>query len=189
MKQINQQLGVFANILDEGGVCIVAPEGDLSPDGSFVGVKGGLHRILARTRNGVTIQPINVTYDFMTLKRIRIYIDVGNEFEANHFINKIELDNKARHGIISQSFVTMGQIGSEYFLQKLEADDARTNTEELHEAVIKRIQNLKTIGLKLDERLLTDKLFEKRLADFVGYRVRNKPSTAAFIVPSQSVHW
>ena len=49
MKQIDQRIGVF-NILDKGGVCMVAPEGDLSPNGGFVGVKSGLHRILARTK-------------------------------------------------------------------------------------------------------------------------------------------
>ena len=98
MKQIDQQIGVFANILDKGGVCMVAPEGDLSPDGSFVGVKSGLHRILARTKNTVTIQPVNVTYDFMTMGRIRLYLNVGDEFEVNHLTSRMELDDKVRLG-------------------------------------------------------------------------------------------
>jgi len=174
LKQIDQQIGVFANILDKGGVCMVAPEGDLSPDGSFVGVKSGLHRILARTKNTVTIQPVNVTYDFMTMGRIRLYLNVGDEFEVNHLTSRMELDDKVRLGIVAQSQVTMGQIGSEYFLRKLEADDINTDIHELREAIGQRIQSLKKTGLNFDERLLTCNNFEKRLADFIAYCVKHK---------------
>jgi hypothetical protein len=49
----------------------------------------------------------------------------------------------------------MGQIGSEYLLRKLEADDINTNFLELREAIGQRIQSLKNTGLNFDERLLT----------------------------------
>jgi hypothetical protein len=68
----------------------------------------------------------------------------------------------------------MGQIGSEYLLRKLEADDINTNFLELREAIGQRIQSLKNTGLNFDERLLTCNGFEKRLTDFIAYCVQHR---------------
>jgi 1-acyl-sn-glycerol-3-phosphate acyltransferase len=121
LKRIEQQLKVFANILDDGGICLLAPEGDLSPDGRFWPVKSGLYRLLSMTRTDVTILPVNTTYDFMTQKRMRVYVDVGKEILLPKSLTKMELERRVQKDIVSLGRVTMGQLGSDYLLQKLES--------------------------------------------------------------------
>jgi len=79
LNAIVKQLQVFARILDEGGVCLLAPEGHLSPDGRFWPVKSGLYRLLRMTKEEVRILPINTTYDFMTRGRMKINVSIGKE--------------------------------------------------------------------------------------------------------------
>ena len=79
VEMIDKQLNVLAHVLDDGGTCLLAPEGNLWPDGRFWPVKSGLHRLLSMTKADTRILPVNITYDFMTQGRMPIYVTLGNE--------------------------------------------------------------------------------------------------------------
>ena len=171
LRRIDEQLQVFAQILRDGGVCLLSPEGELSPDGRFWPVKSGLYRLLTLAHTGVTVLPVNTTYDFMTRRRMRVHVAVGEEIVVTGPTTKLELEHRVQHAIVSLGRVTMGQIGSEYLLWRLEAGKDTVTEAELDGALGARALVLKHAGLNLDERLTHEKAFHRRLRDFIAYCV------------------
>ena len=169
LNAIGEQLQVFAHILDEGGICLLAPEGHLSPDGRFWPVKSGLHRLLSMTKVGVRILPVNTTYDFMTRGRMRIYVSIGEEVLWPKELQKVELERLVQRSIITLGPVTMGQLGSEYLLRSLQAGRDVIHQDELASELASKVQALKNAGLRLDDRLVDSPSFDRRLFDFIGY--------------------
>jgi 1-acyl-sn-glycerol-3-phosphate acyltransferase len=173
LQRIEQQLGFFANILDDGGICLLAPEGDLSPDGRFWPVKSGLSRLLSLTKTNVTILPVNATYDFMTRKRMRVFVDVGKEIKVSKITPKIELEKSVQKGIVSLGRVTMGQLGSDYLLLRLESGIDFISEAELGDAIVRRVQIIMNLPLNLDDRLTNETSFRSRLQDFINFCLRH----------------
>jgi len=169
LDAIGKQLEVFACILDEGGICLLAPEGHLSPDGRFWPVKSGLHRLLSLTRADVRIVPVNTTYDFMTRGRMRIYVSIGKEITQPKEMGNVELERLVQRNIVGLGPVTMGQLGSEYLLQRLETGHEIIHEDELADELTSRVQALQKAGLRLDERLIIKHSFDKRIHDFISY--------------------
>ena len=169
LKTIRQQLRVFVRILDEGGICLLAPEGHLSPDGRFWPVKSGLYRLLSMTETDVKVLPVNTTYDFMTKGRTRIYVTIGQEMEELKQMRKTEVERLVQRSIVCLGPVTLGQLGSEYILQMLDAGYEVIREEELASKLAFRVQSMKNSGFRLDARLLAEHSFHRRLRDFVSY--------------------
>jgi len=174
LQRIDEQLKVFADILDGGGICLLAPEGRLSPDGRFWPVKSGLHRLLSLTSVPVTILPVNATYDFMTRKRMRIYVDIGKEIKIDHNVGKVEMEKRVQGAIYSLARVTAGQLGSEFITQKLASNADTFTWQEFNIAVQFRIRNIREGGLSFDVRLLDERACQKRLHDFLSYCLKKK---------------
>ncbi|MBN1644215.1 MAG: hypothetical protein JW856_05305 [Dehalococcoidales bacterium] len=169
LKTIESQLQAAADILDGGGICLLAPEGRLSPDGRFWPVKSGLYRLLSMTGVDVKILPVNATYDFMTRKKMRIYIGIGEEVTVPKGATKIELEKLVQKRIVSSGYVTMGQLGSECLLQKIKSGELYIDKAELSQHITERALILQKHGLYLDDRLTKPKQFDKRLKDFTNY--------------------
>jgi len=169
LDAIGKQLQVFADILDKGGICLLAPEGHLSPDGRFWPVKSGLHRLLSMTNEQVRILPVNTTYDFMTRGRMRICVSIGEEILQPRELQKVELEKLVQRSIISLGPVTMGQLGSQCLLRSLQAGCEVIHQDELERELTSEARRLNNAGLRLDDRLTKKSSFDRRLHDFVGY--------------------
>ena len=169
LNAIGKQLQVFAHILDEGGICLLAPEGHLSPDGRFWPVKSGLHRLLSMTKERVRILPINTTYDFMTRGRMRVYVSIGEEILQPKELQKVELEKLVQRTIVGLGPVTMGQLGSEYLLRNLQEGREVIYQDEFASELTSRAQGLNNAGLHLDDRLTKKSSFDRRLYDFISY--------------------
>ncbi len=169
LNMIGKQLQVFARILDDGGVCLLAPEGHLSPDGRFWPVKSGLHRLLSLTKSEVRILPVNTTYDFMTRGRMRVYVNIGEEILRPKELRKVELERLVQRSIVNLGPVTMGQLGSEYLLRSLQAGHKVIHQDEMARELTLGVQKLNNAGLRLDDRLTVKPFFDRRLHDFIGY--------------------
>lgn len=200
LNVIGQQLQVFARILDEGGICLLAPEGHLSPDGRFWPVKSGLYRLLSMTRRDVRILPINTTYDFMTRGRMRIYVGIGEEIIRPKELRKVELERLVQRNIISLGPVTMGQLGSEYLVRSLQAGCEVIHQDRLASELASKVQVLKNAGIRLDDRLIARPSFDRRLYDFIGYcrskHILERSAPGTFIIKQDKVlnstgyrHW
>jgi 1-acyl-sn-glycerol-3-phosphate acyltransferase len=171
---VEDQLRFFAGVLKQGGICLLSPEGRLSPDGHFWPVRSGLYRLLSLAGLDVTILPVNTTYDFMTRKRMRAHVAAGPEIKASGKFGKVELEQRVQRAIISLGRVTIGQIGSEYLLWRKEAGKGLICEDEFAEALSARALVLKNAGLNLDEQLTEERAFLRRLRDFLDYCVGKK---------------
>lgn len=200
LNTVEQQFRVFVRILDEGGICLLAPEGDLSPDGQFWPVKSGLHRLLSMTKADVKILPVNITYDFMSRGRMRVYVTIGEEMEGLKELSKVELERLVWRSIVSLGPVTLGQLGSQYLHQRLDAGYEVVRKNEIASELFSQVQALKNSRFRLDDRLIVEHSFHKRLHDFIGYclakRILRKVTSSSFIVDRDRVintadcnHW
>lgn len=200
LKTVGRQLQVFVRILDEGGICLLAPEGHLSPDGRFWPVKSGLHRLLSMTKSDVRILPVNTTYDFMTRGRMRIYVTIGEEMTGLKELSKVELEKLVQRTIVSLGPVTLGQLGSEFIVQTLSSGHDEIYEDELSDKLFLRVQALKRIGLRIEESLLSEHSFNQRLYDFISYclsqHILQRTASHVFIISLDKVlngtgcnHW
>jgi len=168
---INQQLGTFAQILDEGGTCMFAPEGQLSPDGRFGPVKSGLYRLISMTTGNIKVLPVNTTYDFMTQGRMRVYVTIGPEIADLREWNKTELEQQIQKNIVNLGPVTLGQLGSEAILGMLNDGYTTFQEQELVDILSTRIEKLNSVGVRLDKRMVNEKSMRARVRDFLNYCV------------------
>ena len=111
-RVIRRQLEYFANLLNRGKTVFLAPEGELSPDGKLCPLRGSLHRLVKMSREEVKILPMNISYDFMTTGRLKIFLNIGREIPDTKGLAKADLDRQVKDSLLKLSVVTMSQIGS-----------------------------------------------------------------------------
>lgn len=172
LKKVSEQLRDIVKILDAGGICMLAPEGHLSPDGRFWPVKSGLFRLVSMTTGDARVLPVNTTYDFMTQRRMRIYMTVGREFTTVKLWKKTELEQQVQKSIVTLGPVTLSHLGSEFLLALLDDGRERFEEDECFTATARRVEQLHARGIRLEERLLTEDLLKERTGDFLRYCVR-----------------
>ena len=172
LKKIGMQLNSVTKILDDGGICMLAPEGHLSPDGRFWPVKSGLFRLVSMTTSDIRILPVNTTYDFMTAGRMRIYMTIGQEFTAVKGLSKVELERMVQQSIVTLGPITLSHLGSEFLLKRVEEGREQFDERECLAAIGRRVEQFKARDIRLEERLATEKLLKKRTGDFLRYCVK-----------------
>jgi 1-acyl-sn-glycerol-3-phosphate acyltransferase len=172
LKRISVQLNSVKKILDGGAICMLAPEGHLSPDGRFWPVKSGLFRLVSLTTSDIRILPVNTTYDFMMAGRMRIYVTIGREFTAVKGLSKAELERMVQKSIVTLGPITLSHLGSEFLLEAMDEGHAQFGESEYLEAIRLRVEQLKSRNIRLEERLTTERLLKKRTDDFLGYCVK-----------------
>jgi 1-acyl-sn-glycerol-3-phosphate acyltransferase len=169
LRKIGEQLQDIADILNTGNICMLAPEGQLSPDGRFWPVKSGLFRLISMTTSDIRIIPVNTTYDFMTLRRMRIYMTVGHELTMVKELSKVDLEQLAQKSIVTLGPVTLSHLGSEFLLQVLDSGRKQFEEEECYTIILQRVEELRARSIRLEERLLTEQSLKKRTVDFLRY--------------------
>jgi 1-acyl-sn-glycerol-3-phosphate acyltransferase len=191
IEMIGKQLHAFAHVLDEGGTCLLAPEGNLWPDGRFWPVQSGLHRLLSMTKVDAKILPVNITYDFMTQGRMPIYVTLGEEILGARELPRVKLETLIQRRLVGLGPVTMGQLGSEYILETLHSGKEYFQKQELAEYLVSRMAQLKRAGLRLEDRLANALSFQARLDHFLQYcanrRILTKSSPDNYIIQRERV--
>ena len=71
-----RDFGQLVNALQSGGLVVIYPEGELSPDGRIAPLKPGLAS-LARRGRARLVQPVAVSYDPLAGGRARAYVSVA----------------------------------------------------------------------------------------------------------------
>jgi 1-acyl-sn-glycerol-3-phosphate acyltransferase len=191
LNKVSTQLQEITEILNKGNICMLAPEGQLSPDGRFWPVKSGLFRLISMTTSNIRILPVNTTYDFMTLRRMRIYMTVGHELTELKGLHKISLEQSVQKSIVTSGPVTLSHLGSEFLLNVLDSGQEQFKEQECHMMITRRVKQLRNENMRLEERLLTEKSLQKRIDDFLRYCVKkdiiNKKEGGSFVVNTRAV--
>jgi 1-acyl-sn-glycerol-3-phosphate acyltransferase len=186
LKKVREQIHEIVRILDDGNICMLAPEGQISTDGRFWPVKSGLFRLVSMTTGNVKILPVNTTYDFMTDGRRSIYVSIGNELADIKALKKIELEELVQERIVTLGIVTISQLGSEFLLNMLDNNDASFDEQECVETISRRVEEIKLLNVNLDKRLHSLDTMKKRIRGFLRYCVNKgileKESDGRFVI-------
>ncbi len=174
---IEQHLAVFTALLERGEVVQLAPEGGTSQDGRFARLRAGLYILLNRVRVPVRVLPVGITYDFMTNRREKVFVNVGSELTDLAGLDRRTTDTRVAEAILAQNTVTASQLASKRLLN-LRPDGGVLTAHELVEYVAAEARRCVKAGLFVDPRLLDAPRCERRIGEYLDYCLRVGTLTA-----------
>jgi hypothetical protein len=157
-----------------GGSLFGSPEGHLSPDGEVSSINSGLHRILRHIPSDMKIVPISIMYDFMTVGRIRIFVDFAPAIENASLLPSSELDIRLRQAWLRSARITSTQLASG-FLVNIEREGLSSFTlDDVVANVHRQALMLAKAGRNVDQYLLEKNHARKRAKGFLAYAERHE---------------
>jgi hypothetical protein len=132
-----------------------------------------LHRILHHIPSDTRIVPISIMYDFMTVGRLRIFVDFAPTIENVSNLPSDELDTRLRLAWLRSARITSTQLASGFLvnaeregLSSFTLDDVEVT---LHHHAIKLVK----AGRNVDQYLLKKNQARNRAKDFLAYAERH----------------
>ncbi|MFW6421481.1 MAG: hypothetical protein ACOCZX_01475 [Candidatus Bipolaricaulota bacterium] len=174
LELVKAQLGTFVKLLNEGGILYITPEGQLSTNGLLGPLKDSLLILIEETDPTITVTPTNITYDFMTAGKARIFVNVGEEMKDFSGLSQKQKKKSIRRSILELTTVTMSQLGSNQLVRLVENETLRISEDSLQERVLEKLECLKDEDLFFDERLLDTRKAARRWELFLEYCLREE---------------
>jgi hypothetical protein len=159
--------------LSSGGSLYGSPEGQLSPDGRLSPINSGLHRLLEAAPPDIRIVPIFIIYDFMTVQKLRIFIDLAPAIEHAPEIPPRELDAQLRKAWLQSARFTCTQLASGFLMRASRAGLSSFTLDDLADDLYHLAVTLSEASRHVDQRLLQPSGARKRAAGFLKYAVRH----------------
>ena len=106
VAEIRAHLADAATQLDKGGCVLLAPEGQLTPDGSLCRLSGALVRLAAHAQ---VLQPITLTYD-LTARRTRLFIRVDEPVGSPRAMAPKDIEKLTAHRLRGGTVFALGQV-------------------------------------------------------------------------------
>ena len=160
--------------VSSGGSLFGSPEGQLSPDGKVSSINSGLHRILRYSPSDMKIVPISIMYDFMTVGRMRIFIDFAPTIENASRLPSSELDSRLRLAWLRSARITSTQLASGFLVNAEREGLSSFTVDDVVDNVYHQAVKLAKAGRNVDQYLLTLNQTRKRALGFLAYAERNK---------------
>jgi hypothetical protein len=154
VRTVKRQLTDLAACLWQGNSLYGAPEGRLSPDGSLSPITAILHRILRAGPPDTRIVPAYINYDFMTTKRMHIFIDLAPAFEHAPNLHPQELGTRLRQAWLQSARFTCTQLASGFLMQANRTGNLSFTLDDLATHLELRASALAEEGRHVDQRLL-----------------------------------
>lgn len=158
--------------VSSGGSVFGSPEGQLSPDGKVSPINSGLHRILRHISSDMRIAPISIMYDFMTVRRMRIFVDFAPSIENASHLSTNELDTRLRHAWLRNARITSTQLASGFLVEANQKGLTSFTLDEIMDAMHHQAVKLANAGRNVDQFLLKENQVRKRAIDFLVYAER-----------------
>jgi len=178
LSQLKQELTELRNWLARGGSVWGAPEGQLSPTGLNGRVTAILHRLLRSGSMATSIVPITIVYDFMTVKRARIFVDVAPSilYDPQHDPQQAaqEVNEQLRRAWLTSARFTCTQLASGFLVRRSKAAVHIFTLSDLVTEIEQEAARLAETGRHVDERLLAHQPARKLAASFMHYAERRK---------------
>ena len=171
-RAIRKQLEYFAELLSQGKTLFLAPEGELSSDGMFCPIRGSHHRLIKMSRRTVKILPMNISYDFMTTGRMKVFLNIGREIPDMKELSKAELELRVKDSLLKLAVVTMSQIGSYSLYREAAQGNDILIEENWQQQLVNLAQKTEEVGLGVDKALLNERFLRKNIKSFVNYCLR-----------------
>ncbi len=174
VARIKERLADLDAWLWSGGSLFGSPEGQLSPDGKLSPINSGLHRVLRAAPPDTRIVPIFTIYDFMTVGRIRIFIDFAPAIQHAPALSPNEFDTQLRLAWLQSARFTCTQLASGFLVQAHRAALSSFTLDDLADDLYHRAITLAAAGRHVDQQLLKLYGARKRAASFLTYAVRHR---------------
>lgn len=169
VESVKDQLSKFIDVLDEGGVLYITPEGQLSSDGRIGRLKDSLLILLEETNNEVTLTPTNVTYDFLTDSKRTVFVTIGEEMRGLSKLERKARSKQIRRAMVKLTKITMSQLGSRQLVKVIRETDNYISKKRLRERVYEDFQTINNQELNLDKSLTDPANRNKRWKQFLKY--------------------
>jgi hypothetical protein len=177
MESARAELRVMTNWLRAGGSLLLAPEGRLSPDGLLSPARAGLRLLTRDAPPGTRIQPVAITYDFMTTTRPRMLIELAEPIVDIQGLSGSQLDRRVRSAWLAATRMTCTQLATAILASwsrraprgapvSGKADDLAREMRQLALA-------LQDAGRRVDSALLTDEGALWRANRYLRYAARH----------------
>lgn len=169
---IASQLRELNERIDEGATLLLEPEGVVSVDGRFARLRGALHALLNQPQNEPRVLPVGITYDAMSGRRERIFVNVGPELTGLRGLSRRDTDARVSDAIRAQLTVTCSQIASQLLLATSNKGRDSVTDLELDSYVSRQATWYADHGYHVDRRLLTEEGRKARLSSYVASCLR-----------------
>ena len=156
------------------GSLLGSPEGHLSPDGTVSPINSSLHRILRHNPSDTKIVPISIVYDFMTVGRLRSFVDFAPTIENAPLLPLNELDTRLRVAWLRSARITSTQLASSFLLNAAHKGLSSVSFDDVVDNMFLQVVSLAKAGRNVDENLLARNRTRKRALDFLAYAERHK---------------
>lgn len=147
--------------LQAGGVVVIAPEGQRSPDGAQQPLRSGLH-LLLREAPQARVLPVATTYDLLPDgRRPRLFLNIGAPLFDLGTLPRRQADRILGHEFGRLGTVTLAQLVARAVLDDPEQRSAISTTE-LAQRLAAEAHRLSAAGQPLDPLLLDRATFLRR---------------------------
>ncbi len=173
IERIKDSITELNTWVSGGGSLFGSPEGHLSPDGKVSPINSGLHRILRHIPSDTSIIPISIMYDFMTTRRMRIFVDFASPIEHASLLPTSELDMQLRQAWLHSARITTTQLASGFLMYTKRKGLATFTTQDMVDDIYRQAVELANNGRNIDRHLLDKNWSRKRTRAFLAYAERH----------------
>jgi hypothetical protein len=169
---VESQLEYFTDLLRQGKIVFLSPEGKLSPDGKLCAFRGILNPLAKIQGINVKILPLAISYDFITTGRKRIFLNIGKEITTDKGLSKNELDNLVSKYLRKLAVVTMSQLGGYVLFQEALNGTDFLEKEIWQNKLIALFEKAENNGFELDQSLFSEQVFYRKICNFEKYCIQ-----------------
>lgn len=166
---VKDQLSKFIELLNEGAILYITPEGGLSRDGTLGSLKDSLLILIDEADPDVTVVPTNITYDFMKQEKTRIFVTLGKEIRGLEDLEKKEKREKLRKTILGLTTINFGQLASYHLVEANEAGTETIGERDLLERVVDNLEKFDREGFNVDDCLGSQEGISERWESYIDY--------------------
>jgi hypothetical protein len=175
IARARRELDNVAAWMHEGGSLYSSPEGKLSPDGTISRISGGFHRMLRAAPDGTSVIPVAIIYDFMTTRRLRMFVEVAPPIPDVTHLTRAQLDLALQRAWLRGMRFTCTQLASGFLVKTAEAEPTSSFTRDgLVQAIMQQAAALDREGRLIDNRLLLPRQAEKLAGSYLKFAERHR---------------
>jgi hypothetical protein len=171
--RIKENLADLTTLMSTGGSLFGSPEGRLSPDGKISSINSSLHRLLHRLPSDTRIVPIAIIYDFMTVGRMRIFIDFAPTIENAPKLLPNELNSRLREAWLHSARFTSTQLSAGFLINAKHKELSSFTLNDLAGNLYSQAVRLTKAGRNVDQYLIKQQQARKRAARFLAFAERH----------------
>jgi hypothetical protein len=170
-KKVTQELTELQNWFTNGGSIWGAPEGQLSAIGKLGPFTSALPRLLSCRTEKTYIIPTFIIYDFMTVKRVHIFVDVAPTivYDPAQILQFQDIHAQLRSIWLASARFTCTQLAAGFLVNMSRTAVPTFTLDDLTKAIEQEAARLTTLGRNVDARLLYHHKARELATNFLQY--------------------